>query len=158
MTTSFRVSFWSWRDGASDGILAQRPACAVYGKIPAHNYLTYPGESAPHADIVLFCLPVNPHREVVRQIAPLLKKNCLCISIARAWMKPVKPQRKFLRKILAHQLRAAVWSMISEEIRQAGMPLVIRLLRSCGIPYYVLFYHTNCISITLSTSRASAGP
>ena len=40
-------------------------------------------EAVPKADFILFCLPVNPHREIVTQIEPLLKDNCICLSIAK---------------------------------------------------------------------------
>jgi len=40
-------------------------------------------DAASQADIILFCLPVNPHRAMAKQIAPYLKKTCLCLSIAK---------------------------------------------------------------------------
>ncbi|KAG1682761.1 Glycerol-3-phosphate dehydrogenase [NAD(P)+] [Nymphon striatum] len=40
-------------------------------------------ESVPQADLVFFCLPVNPHREIAEQISPLLKKGSICLSIAK---------------------------------------------------------------------------
>ena len=39
--------------------------------------------AAPLADMVIFCLPVNPHREIARTLAPLLKPGCVAISIAK---------------------------------------------------------------------------
>ena len=40
-------------------------------------------DAAPRADFILFCLPVNPHREVAELLVPLLKPDCVCISIAK---------------------------------------------------------------------------
>ena len=37
----------------------------------------------PQADFVLFCLPVNPHRDVLTHIKPLLNNNGICLSIAK---------------------------------------------------------------------------
>jgi len=40
-------------------------------------------DAAPQADFVIFCLPVNPHREIAEMVASLLKPDCICISIAK---------------------------------------------------------------------------
>ncbi|MBL8496232.1 hypothetical protein ABF87_03300 [Nitrosomonas sp. JL21] len=76
-------------------------------------------DSAPRADIVLFCLPVNPHREVVQAIAPLLKKDCLCVSIAKGLDESGKTAAQiFAENLPAQQPYALLYGpMISEEIR-----------------------------------------
>ena len=35
------------------------------------------------AQVILFCLPANPHFEVASRIRPYLAKDCLCLSIAK---------------------------------------------------------------------------
>ena len=40
-------------------------------------------EEAAEAQVILFCLPVNPHHEIASRIAPHLAKNSLCLSIAK---------------------------------------------------------------------------
>ncbi|MFQ5354953.1 MAG: hypothetical protein ACE5DY_00445 [Mariprofundaceae bacterium] len=40
-------------------------------------------QSASQADFVLFCIPVNPHREIASRLAPFLSKQCICLSIAK---------------------------------------------------------------------------
>jgi len=35
------------------------------------------------AQVVLFCLPVNPHLDIAGSIAPHLSKDSLCLSIAK---------------------------------------------------------------------------
>ena len=37
----------------------------------------------PWAQVVLFCLPVNPHHEIASRIAPYLAKGSLCLTIAK---------------------------------------------------------------------------
>ncbi len=40
-------------------------------------------QSASQADFVLFCISVNPHREMASRLAPFLSKQCICLSIAK---------------------------------------------------------------------------
>jgi glycerol-3-phosphate dehydrogenase (NAD(P)+) len=74
---------------------------------------------APKADIVLFCLPVNPHREIAQSIAPLLKKSCLCLSIAKGLDEAGQTAAQIFAEVLgSHQAYALLYGpMISEEIR-----------------------------------------
>ena len=77
---------------------------------------------AAEAEIVLFCLPVNPHAEVLARIRPRLQPGCLCLSIA----KGLDEQGRSAAQIFAEQLPDSAYAllygpMISEEIR-AGRP------------------------------------
>jgi len=76
-------------------------------------------DAVPHADIVLFCLPVNPHREIASQIAPLLKKTCLCLSIAKGLDEAGQTAAQIFSEVFAsNQAYALLYGpMISEEIR-----------------------------------------
>lgn len=56
-------------------------------------------DAASHADIALFCLPVNPHREIVEQITPYLRKSCVCGSIAKGLDEAGTQLHKSLPKV-----------------------------------------------------------
>ncbi len=76
-------------------------------------------DAASQADIVLFCLPVNPHREIAKQIAPHLKKSCLCLSIAKGLDETGQTAAQIFAEVLgSSQPYALLYGpMISEEIR-----------------------------------------
>src|SRR3989304_2519141 len=40
-------------------------------------------EEVAEAQVILFCLPVNPHHEIASRIAPYLGKDSLCLTIAK---------------------------------------------------------------------------
>ena len=40
-------------------------------------------EEVAEAQAILFCLPVNPHLEIVSRIAPWLAEHSLCLTIAK---------------------------------------------------------------------------
>ena len=71
------------------------------------------------ADIVLFCLPVNPHRVIAKQIRPYLKKTCICLSIAKGLDETGLSAAQIFTEVLdANQPCALLYGpMISEEIR-----------------------------------------
>ncbi len=87
---------------------------------------------AAAAEIVLFCLPVNPHAEILARIQPLLQPGSLCLSIA----KGLDEQGRSAAQIFAERLPDSAYAllygpMISEEIRagrlafaQVGTPHV----------------------------------
>ena len=105
---------------AMEYLLKDRHTCAIWEKFPqsGYPYVTLE-QNAPLADIVLFCLPVNPHREVTQRIAPLLKKTCLCVSIAKGLDESGKTAAQiFAENLPAHQPYGLLYGpMISEEIR-----------------------------------------
>ncbi len=73
---------------------------------------------AAKAEIVLFCLPVNPHAEILARIQPLLQPGSLCLSIA----KGLDEQGRSAAQIFAERLPDSAYAllygpMISEEIR-----------------------------------------
>ena len=76
-------------------------------------------DAVSQADIVLFCLPVNPHREIAKQIAPHLKKSCLCLSIAKGLDESGQTAAQIFAEVLvSSQPYALLYGpMISEEIR-----------------------------------------
>ena len=76
-------------------------------------------DAASQADIILFCLPVNPHREMAKMIAPHLKKSCLCLSIAKGLDETGLSAAQIFSEVLTdNQPYALLYGpMISEEIR-----------------------------------------
>ena len=76
----------------------------------------------PDSDVILFCLPATAHAAVAAQLAPLLRGDTLCLTIA----KGLDEQGRLPATVLAEAVGAArvavlYGPMISEEIR-AGKP------------------------------------
>lgn len=108
---------------AMEYLLSERLQLDIWDKYPQNNFKsTDLEEAATEADIVLFCLPVNPHLQIATQIAPLLKETCLCISIAKGLDESGKTAAQIFSDVFAsHQPYALLYGpMISEEIR-AGL-------------------------------------
>jgi len=76
-------------------------------------------DAASQADIILFCLPVNPHRKIAKQIAPHLKKTCLCLSIAKGLDETGLSAAQIFAGVFGNNQPFALLygPMISEEIR-----------------------------------------
>jgi glycerol-3-phosphate dehydrogenase (NAD(P)+) len=109
---------------AMEHLLAARHHLDIWEKYPTPGFQSVIlEESAPLADIVIFCLPVNPHREVITQIAPLLSNNSLCVSIAKGLDEKGQTAAQILQDVLASRDRLRsnygllYGPMISEEIR-----------------------------------------
>ena len=122
MTERFRVLILGYGEmgHAMEHLLKGRQQLDIWEKYPQDNFQSAVLEdAAPRADVVLFCLPVNPHREVVEQIAPLLKKTCLCLSIAKGLDDAGQTAAQILAGVLgSHQPYCLLYGpMISEEIR-----------------------------------------
>ncbi len=63
-------------------------------------------------------MPVNPHREVAEQIAPYLKNDCLCVSIAKGLDELGQTAAEIFKDVFAPKQYALLYGpMISEEIR-----------------------------------------
>lgn len=109
---------------AMEHLLSARHQLYIWEKYPEPDFQSVNlEESVPFADIVIFCLPVNPHRQVITQIAPLLSNTSLCISIAKGLDETGQTAAQIFQDILT--LRGKPGSsygvlygpMISEEIR-----------------------------------------
>ena len=72
------------------------------------------------AQVILFCLPVNAHVEVMHRVAPCLTKDSLCLSIAKGLDESGMTAAQIFSTALADQHRFGViyGPMISEEIRR----------------------------------------
>ncbi len=78
---------------------------------------------AGRQDFVLFCLPANPHFDLASRLRPRLRRDCLCLSIAKGLDERGRLAAQALREALGSDdaLGVLYGPMISEEIR-AGRP------------------------------------
>jgi glycerol-3-phosphate dehydrogenase (NAD(P)+) len=76
-------------------------------------------EKTRKAQIILFCLPVNAHVEVIQRVAPCLAKDSLCLTIAKGLDESGKTAAQIFDRYLSDQHRYGVMygPMLSEEIR-----------------------------------------
>lgn len=96
----------------------------IWDRFPQDDFHSVKLEDAARvADVVLFCLPVNPHREISEGIAPLLKPACICISIAKGLDEAGQTASQIFSEVFSSQQPYGLLygPMISEEIR-AGRP------------------------------------
>ena len=120
MKKPFRVLILGYGEmGHAMEFLLKEQQLDIWEKFPRNNFQSVVLEEAvPQADIVLFCLPVNPHREIARQIAPLLKEDSLCVSIAKGLDEAGQTAAQIFADVfVARQAYALLYGpMISEEI------------------------------------------
>ena len=114
-------------------------------------------DAASQADIVLFCLPVNPHRKIAKQIAPHLKKSCLCLSIAKGLDETGQTAAQIFAEVFGfNQPYALLYGpMISEEIRaghyafaQLGCADMDSYNKICALFYNTPLYIEHTSDIT----------
>ncbi len=76
-------------------------------------------QATPRADIVVFCLPAQAHREVAARIAPLINKDSVCLTIAKGLDEAGETAAQVFQDVLGQRQPFAVLygPMISEEIR-----------------------------------------
>jgi len=122
MTDQFRVLILGHGEmgQAMEYLLSERQHLDIWEKYPQDDFQSVVIEdAASQADIVLFCLPVNPHREIAESIAPLLKQTCLCLSIAKGLDETGQTAAQIFAEVFAsYQPYALLYGpMISEEIR-----------------------------------------
>ncbi|MFQ5642606.1 MAG: hypothetical protein ACE5FQ_02790 [Thiogranum sp.] len=105
---------------AMEVLLGGRAQLDIWEKYPADNFHPVVLEdAAPGADLVLFCLPVNPHREVVTRLLPLLRADAICVSIAKGLDEKGQTAAQVFADVLGvdHSCALLYGPMISEEIR-----------------------------------------
>jgi glycerol-3-phosphate dehydrogenase (NAD(P)+) len=122
MTKRFRVLILGHGEmgHAMEHLLQGQQQLDIWEKYPQDNFQSVVLEdAAPRADVVLFCLPVNPHREIAKQIAPLLKKTCLCLSIAKGLDEAGQTAAQIFAGVFGSRQPSSLLygPMISEEIR-----------------------------------------
>jgi glycerol-3-phosphate dehydrogenase (NAD(P)+) len=74
---------------------------------------------AAKAQVILFCLPVNPHHEMAKRIAPCLAKESLCLTIAKGLDESGHTAAQVFDMVFGGNRHYGVMygPMISEEIR-----------------------------------------
>ena len=122
MAERFRVLILGYGEmgHAMEYLLKDRQQLDIWEKYPQDNSQPIVLEDAvSKADVVLFCLPVNPHREIAQQIVPYLKKNSLCLSIAKGLDETGQTAAQIFSEVLGSDFAYGLLygPMISEEIR-----------------------------------------
>ncbi|MDE2310190.1 MAG: hypothetical protein KGL01_05110, partial [Betaproteobacteria bacterium] len=76
-------------------------------------------DEVPWAQVILFCLPVNPHHEIASRIAPYLAQDSLCLTIAKGLDESGRTAAQVFESIFAgkHHYGVVYGPMISEELR-----------------------------------------
>ena len=104
---------------AMEFLLKDRSRLLIWEKFPEDGFQSVVlDDVAPEVDIVLFCLPVNAHREVAEKIRPLLKKGCINLSIAKGLDEAGQTAAQIFSDVFpSNQYGLLYGPMISEEIR-----------------------------------------
>jgi glycerol-3-phosphate dehydrogenase (NAD(P)+) len=105
---------------AMEVLLGGRVYLDIWEKFPVDNFRSAVlEEAAPLADLILFCLPANPHREVVTQLLPLLRMDTICLSIAKGLDERGQTAAEVFADVLGERQPYALLygPMISEELR-----------------------------------------
>lgn len=104
---------------AMEYLLRDNHQLLIWEKYPQSGFKSVELEAAvPKADIILFCLPVNPHREVLESIQKWLKPGSICLSIAKGLDESGQTAAQIFQDLLDPQTFALLYGpMISEDIR-----------------------------------------
>lgn len=91
----------------------------IWDKFPSAGFQSVAlDDCVPRADVIIFCLPVNPHREVVEQIKPLICEHTISLSIAKGLDENGHTAAQIFEHVLHNRRYALLYGpMISEEIR-----------------------------------------
>jgi glycerol-3-phosphate dehydrogenase (NAD(P)+) len=88
------------------------------GKVVKGSHATLEEEVAD-AQVILFCLPVNPHHEIASRIAPHLSEDSLCMTIAKGLDESGRTAAQVFDSVFGgkHHYGVIYGPMISEELR-----------------------------------------
>jgi glycerol-3-phosphate dehydrogenase (NAD(P)+) len=105
---------------AMEHLLAGRHDLRIWnlGEVIKGSHATLEEEVAD-AQVILFCLPVNPHQEIAGRIAPHLPPRSLCLTIAKGLDESGHTAAQVFASVFAQGQHYGViyGPMISEEIR-----------------------------------------
>jgi len=93
---------------------------SIWDRHTSKNFTPVDLETAcREADLVIFCLPVNPHRQVLQTIKPWLRPDSICLSIAKGLDEDGNTAAQIFQDELQDSERYCLLygPMISEEIR-----------------------------------------
>lgn len=104
---------------AMEFLLQANHQLSIWEKFPQPGFQSVNLKTAvPEADVILFCLPVNPHREVAEMIRPWLKLGTICVSIAKGLDEAGQTAAQIFHDVFKPQSFALLYGpMISEDIR-----------------------------------------
>jgi len=105
---------------AMEYLLADRHEVHIWdmGTVVRGRYATLE-EEIIEAQVVLFCLPVNPHHEIASRVAPHLAEGSLCLTIAKGLDESGRTAAQVFERIFTdkHHYGVIYGPMISEELR-----------------------------------------
>lgn len=105
---------------AMEHLLASRHEVRVWnmGAVVKGRHATLEAE-ATDAQVILFCLPVNPHQEIAQRIAPHVAPDALCLTIAKGLDESGRTAAQVFETAFGGRCHYGVLygPMISEEIR-----------------------------------------
>lgn len=104
---------------AMEYLLAERHDVRIWDVEGVKGRHTTLEDEVREAQVILYCLPVNPHAEITRRIAPFLIPDSMCITIAKGLDESGQTAAQVFAKLLAgrHHYGVMYGPMISEEIR-----------------------------------------
>ena len=108
---------------AMEFLLAPQQALRIWQRRPPAGMAPVNLEAVvPESDVILFCLPATAHAAVAAQIAPPLRGDTLCLTIAKGLDERGRLPSAVLTDAVGSARVAVLYGpMISEEIR-AGKP------------------------------------
>jgi len=108
---------------AMEFLLAPQQALRIWQRRPPAGVAPVNLEAVvPESDVILFCLPATAHAAVAAQIAPPLRGDTLCLTIAKGLDERGRLPSAVLTEAVGSARVAVLYGpMISEEIR-AGKP------------------------------------
>ena len=121
MTKKYKVAILGYGEmgHAMQHLLSAEHEIYLWDKFPKGDFQTQSLQDIiPQADFILFCLPVNPHREIIEQVKPLLNASSICLSIAKGLDESGQSAAQIFDDILEkNYFYALIYGpMISEEI------------------------------------------
>lgn len=105
---------------AMEFLLKDRCQLAIWDRQATEDFEPVDLESACRlADLVIFCLPVNPHQQILQSIKPWLKADSICLSIAKGLDEAGHTAAQIFAQQLQDPKRYCLLygPMISEELR-----------------------------------------
>lgn len=131
---------------AMESLLAGRATLSIWNRSPRPGLSAVAlEEAAPRADVLIFCLPTAAHAGVLAGLAPLLRNDSICLSVAKGLDESARPVTRILEAALGERCRYGVLHgpMIAEEII-AGRPAFAELgSRGAGVGERVLALFTG---------------
>ena len=105
---------------AMEHLLAARHDVRIWnmGVVVKGSHATLEEEVA-EAQVILFCLPANPHHEIANRIGPYLARDSLCLTIAKGLDESGRTAAQVFDSVFGvrHHYGVVYGPMISEELR-----------------------------------------